>query len=493
MKGPFAGRRTAAEGVLYPRYESVQDIVEGKFSASPSPAPVSRANAQPSKPACKDVAPSSTQPSTTLVVDKMELSVEERKRLKREKRALRRVNVEDGANNNNAGQSEGAAQGAGAPASPEPGSKASKKEEKKRKRAEQQQQQQGEVEGGGGSMAGAAAAQQQQQQQQQQAEEAPAAVGKKAKGNAEEARRIREALGYVPPANSNAAAAAAAAEKSAAAKAAAPAQAGSRFTFGFNIQQQKESETDAKIARLMALDATKDGYVARRVWLCGMPHEYSEDDVRAYWEECGPIESMDLLRFKDSGRFNGAAFITFRTEEAYASALACNGLELEGRRLKVDKCKTIVPKSQQQQQFNPEQAQHLAMHNGVGSTVLPPSSSQRHSPGPAATAPAPAAVAVPALSAQQGTQQQESDEHVAYIGNVAFEATEEDLQGLFAPFSCTLIRLHKDKNSGRPKGFAHAHFGDRASLDRAVAGVDGASLHDRNLKVAVAAPKKNKS
>eukprot|EP00983_Pelagomonas_calceolata_P102485 1158811-Pelagomonas_calceolata.AAC.7 len=247
---------------------------EGKFSASPSPAPVSRANAQPSKPACKDVAPSSTQPSTTLVVDKMELSVEERKRLKREKRALRRggpcclcllgtltvpgaralaaMNVEDGANNNNAGQSEGAAQGAGAPASPEPGSKASKKEEKKRKRAEQQQQQQGEVEGGGGSMAGAAAAQQQQQQQQQQAEEAPAAVGKKAKGNAEEARRIREALGYVPPANSNAAAAAAAAEKSAAAKAAAPAQAGSRFTFGFNIQQQVRRSSAASVHNVAA-------------------------------------------------------------------------------------------------------------------------------------------------------------------------------------------------------------------------------------------------
>lgn len=51
-----------------------------------------------------------------------------------------------------------------------------------------------------------------------------------------------------------------------------------------------------------------------QVWLCGMPHEYSEEDVRAYWEECGPIESMDLLRFKDSGRFNGAAFVTFKTE-----------------------------------------------------------------------------------------------------------------------------------------------------------------------------------
>ena len=51
-----------------------------------------------------------------------------------------------------------------------------------------------------------------------------------------------------------------------------------------------------------------------QVWLCGMPHEFSEEDVKAYWEECGPIESMDLLRFKDSGRFNGAAFVTFKTE-----------------------------------------------------------------------------------------------------------------------------------------------------------------------------------
>jgi len=51
-----------------------------------------------------------------------------------------------------------------------------------------------------------------------------------------------------------------------------------------------------------------------QVWLCGMPHEYSEEDVRAYWEFCGPIEALDLLRFKDTGRFNGAAFITFATE-----------------------------------------------------------------------------------------------------------------------------------------------------------------------------------
>jgi hypothetical protein len=29
-----------------------------------------------------------------------------------------------------------------------------------------------------------------------------------------------------------------------------------------------------------------------------MPHEYSEDDIRGYWGECGEVESMELLTFK---------------------------------------------------------------------------------------------------------------------------------------------------------------------------------------------------
>jgi hypothetical protein len=35
-----------------------------------------------------------------------------------------------------------------------------------------------------------------------------------------------------------------------------------------------------------------------QVWVCGMPHEYSEDDIRAYWGGCGEVESLELLTFK---------------------------------------------------------------------------------------------------------------------------------------------------------------------------------------------------
>ena len=38
-----------------------------------------------------------------------------------------------------------------------------------------------------------------------------------------------------------------------------------------------------------------------------------EESVRQYWAYCGDIESLDLMRFPDTGRFRGIAFITFAT------------------------------------------------------------------------------------------------------------------------------------------------------------------------------------
>lgn len=41
-----------------------------------------------------------------------------------------------------------------------------------------------------------------------------------------------------------------------------------------------------------------------------------EDDVWEYWGYCGEIESLDLMRFPDTGRFKGICFITFKTVSA---------------------------------------------------------------------------------------------------------------------------------------------------------------------------------
>ena len=56
--------------------------------------------------------------------------------------------------------------------------------------------------------------------------------------------------------------------------------------------------------------------------------------------------------------------------------------------------------------------------------------------------------------------------HVAYVGNLMFDATQQQLKEAFTGCDVKLIRLHTDKDTGKSKGFAHVHFGDEESLDR---------------------------
>lgn len=72
-----------------------------------------------------------------------------------------------------------------------------------------------------------------------------------------------------------------------------------------------------------------------QVFVCGMPHEFSETELRAYWGFCGEIEALDCLSFADSGRFNGVCFITFKSVKGYDAAMGVNGDELQGRNVRV--------------------------------------------------------------------------------------------------------------------------------------------------------------
>lgn len=80
-----------------------------------------------------------------------------------------------------------------------------------------------------------------------------------------------------------------------------------------------------------------------------------------------------------------------------------------------------------------------------------------------------------------------------YVGNISFEATEEDIRRLFTVSgTVTSIHLITDQKSGTFKGCGYVRMSTEAELKDAIASLDGALLIDRRITVSIANPQKQK-
>ena len=77
-----------------------------------------------------------------------------------------------------------------------------------------------------------------------------------------------------------------------------------------------------------------------------------------------------------------------------------------------------------------------------------------------------------------------------YVGNLSYEATEEDLRQAFEGFGqVESINIIKDKYSGESKGFGFVEMPDKAEAQSAIEGLNGKELKGRALKVSEARPR----
>ncbi len=72
---------------------------------------------------------------------------------------------------------------------------------------------------------------------------------------------------------------------------------------------------------------------------------------------------------------------------------------------------------------------------------------------------------------------------------MAFDATEDDLGNFFYQGGCdvTSVKIQLDRNTGKPKGFAHIEMANEASLRKALT-AHGVELKDRKLNVDIGKP-----
>ncbi|KAF3483281.1 translation initiation factor 4B [Arthroderma uncinatum] len=81
--------------------------------------------------------------------------------------------------------------------------------------------------------------------------------------------------------------------------------------------------------------------------------------------------------------------------------------------------------------------------------------------------------------------------YTAHIGNLSFEATQADIQELFAECEVTSVRVVEDKLTGAPKGFGYVEFASVDGLKKALT-FQGTSLQGRNIRVSIAEPPKDR-
>jgi RNA recognition motif-containing protein len=75
-----------------------------------------------------------------------------------------------------------------------------------------------------------------------------------------------------------------------------------------------------------------------------------------------------------------------------------------------------------------------------------------------------------------------------YVGNLPFDATEDDIRSLFAEHgSVSSVALITDRQTGAPRGFGFVEM--ESGADQAIKALDDHALNGRNLKVNEAKPK----
>jgi RNA recognition motif-containing protein len=81
-----------------------------------------------------------------------------------------------------------------------------------------------------------------------------------------------------------------------------------------------------------------------------------------------------------------------------------------------------------------------------------------------------------------------------YVGNLSYEVTEEDLKEAFEVFGeVETVKILKDNDTGRSKGFGFVEMSNNADAQSAINGLNDKELKERTLKVNKARPRTENS
>jgi RNA recognition motif-containing protein len=80
-----------------------------------------------------------------------------------------------------------------------------------------------------------------------------------------------------------------------------------------------------------------------------------------------------------------------------------------------------------------------------------------------------------------------------YVGNLSYDVTQEELKALFeAHGAVSDVFIVKDRESGRPRGFAFVTMEEKSAMDAAIEALNGEEFMGRNLAINEARPREDR-
>ena len=82
----------------------------------------------------------------------------------------------------------------------------------------------------------------------------------------------------------------------------------------------------------------------KKLYVGSLPFSTTQEALEELFSQYGPIESVAIIKDRETGRSKGFGFVEFQTKEDADKALELNGTDFEGQTLKVNLARPKAPR-----------------------------------------------------------------------------------------------------------------------------------------------------